>query len=141
MIVCSNEKRVSLVSFVVVVRLSQSEAVVYLREWFDLESPNFTQTSTLTYTGYDVTNYFLVLIGSFPEKNCQKCHIRQFRVEFLENDLSEDPTHYSETISLANSPDMMSLAASGLLQNATKYCPKMHKAGATGKESYNSTAV
>ena len=36
---------------------------------------------------------------------------------------------------------MVSLAASGRLQNATKYCTKVHKTTAAGKESNNSASI
>ena len=36
---------------------------------------------------------------------------------------------------------MTSLAASGQLQNAIKYCTKVHKTGEAGKESTNSATV
>ena len=41
----------------------------------------------------------------------------------------------SATVNLTNLPDMTSLAASGRLQNAIKYCTKVPYTGATGKES------
>ena len=47
----------------------------------------------------------------------------------------------SGTVGLTNLLDMTSLAASGRLQNAIKYCPKVHKTRAVGKGSYNSAAV
>ena len=39
-------------------------------------------------------------------------------------------THLSRTVRLTNLSDMTSLAASGRLQNAIKYCTKAHKTGA-----------
>ena len=41
---------------------------------------------------------------------------------------------------LSNVPDLTLIAASGWVQNAIKYCPKMRKTG-TAKESINSATV
>ena len=57
-------------------------------------------------------------------------------VEFLKNGLSEDNKiihAYRGTIGLANLWDMTSLAAFGRLQNAIKYCTKVHKTGPAGQ--------
>ena len=45
------------------------------------------------------------------------------------------------TASLANLPHMTSYAASGRLQNAIKYCTKVHKTGAAGIKLHNSVTV
>ena len=45
------------------------------------------------------------------------------------------------TIGLTNLPDMTSLAGSGRLQNAIKYCIKVRKTGPTGKEWNISTIL
>ena len=45
------------------------------------------------------------------------------------------------TIGLKNIPDMTSLAASGRLQNAIKYCTKVLKTGSAGKQLNYSTTV
>ena len=50
-------------------------------------------------------------------------------------------THLSRTISLTKLLDTISLAASGRLQNAIKYCTKVCKIGAAGNESNNSATV
>ena len=45
---------------------------------------------------------------------------------------SRNITHLPWTISLTNLPDMTSIAASGRLQNAVKYCTKVRKTGVAG---------
>ena len=47
----------------------------------------------------------------------------------------------SEIASLINLSDTMSLAASGRLQNAIKYCTKVRKMGAAGTQAHNSVTV
>ena len=64
------------------------------------------------------------------KKNCRKCHLRRLWVEFRQNSLKDDQEmlHAFRGQSAPQSlPDMTSLAASGRLQNAIKYCTKVRK--------------
>ena len=76
-------------------------------------------------------------------KHHRKCHLRWLQVEFLEYGLSDD----REIAVLIGDTrphklmDMTSLAASGQLQNAIKYCTKVHETGVAGKVSNNSATV
>ena len=45
------------------------------------------------------------------------------------------------TLIVHNKPHMTSLAVSGRMQNAIKYCTKVRKTGAAGTESHNSVTV
>ena len=46
-----------------------------------------------------------------------------------------------DNIGLVSGPDLMSLVASGSLQNAIKYCTKVRKTVPASKESNNSATV
>ena len=104
------------------------------REPFNVESLNFTQTSISTWstaTPDDVTIYFR---SEVIAKKLSKIPLRRLWVEFIENSCSNDhgilPTYRGQP---ANLPDMTSLAASNRLQNAIKYCTKVHRTGLTGQ--------
>ena len=90
------------------------------------DSPNFTRTSIPTsLQPHRIWRHQLLPVGSHCEKY-RKCRLQRFRVEFLENGLSEDHEILQSChgLSATNLPDMNSLAASGRLQNAITYCVK-----------------
>ena len=112
------------------------------RKWFDLESPNFTRSFILTcFTStpdmsHDVTIYFQ---SEIIAKQRRKWHLLRVWVEFLENCTCARTTKFYLLIghnSPTNLPDLTSLAASGWLQNAIKYCIKVRKMVQSGHESH-----
>ena len=61
------------------------------RKPFDLESPNFTVTSTPTCSTATPAISAIATSGrKLSWKNCPKCRLRLFQMEFIENLLSED---------------------------------------------------
>ena len=61
------------------------------REWFDVEQPNFTETSIPTHSTATPDMTSLSVFGRKLSLNsCPKCRFRRLLVEFLQNDLTED---------------------------------------------------
>ena len=59
------------------------------RESFNQESPNFTMTSSPTYSSF-VTSLTASCRKLSRKKNCRQYHLRRLLVEFVENGLSKD---------------------------------------------------
>ena len=89
------------------------------QELFDLESPNFTGTSTQVRptTTPDMTS-LTTSSRKLSWKNCLKYSLRYRLVEFLGERFKQNFIHLSGAIGLTNLTDVTSLAASGWLQNA-----------------------
>ena len=70
------------------VRLRRSSSITkwaarISREWFDLESPNFTRTSTPAYSAATPDVAWPTTSGrELSRKNCRKCRLWPLRVEF-----------------------------------------------------------
>ena len=77
------------------------------------------------------------------EKTAENAVSDTIFVKFLQNCLSEDDKNVTlslETVIPTNLPGVTSLAASSWLPNAIKYCTKVRKMGAAGKE-FNNYAI
>ena len=108
------------------------------------EPPNLTVHDH--HTWYYVNCYFRLAVNEVFLKNVEnrKCRLQRLQVEFLKNGLSQDyeiwqachgqlaPTYLLK---------MTSLAVSGRLQNAIKYCTKVRTTGAVSIEANNSVTV
>ena len=91
-----------------------------------------------SHTAYNITVYPGRKL--WRKKTVKKYHLRWLRVKFLENWLAKT-SKFCRFMRDNQPPDileMMSLAASGQLRNAMKYCTKVSPAG---KELNNSATV
>ena len=120
-------------SFVVVVRPSQGEAVVYCENRLTKNHQilhGHPYQPTLQPQRNDIINHFRV--GSYREKTVKMPLLTvSGRISQEQYERERGPpnsTRLSGTIGLINLPDMISLAASGRMQNATKYCTKVRNA-------------
>ena len=94
-----------------------------------------------SHAGYDVNNFFRTV--AMAKKTVENAatdgfggHSREMFKQGLQNF-----THLLGTIGLRELSDLTSLTASVRLQNAIRYCTKVRKTGASGKESNNSATV
>ena len=94
---------------------------------------------------------FDIFVHSFDTKSTCRLSPETFDLESSNFTLTSVPTHFTATldmtslstsslyrlwlefIGLTNVPDMTSLAASGRLQNAIKYCAEVRKTGPAGQ--------
>ena len=86
------------------------------------------------HTGCDITGYFrlpVIEVEKTVEMWPSTVSVGIYRDLFAPR--PPKFTCLSGTVDLTDLPDMTSLAVSGRLQNATKYCTKLLKTGAAGR--------